>query len=325
MSENTADTLLYGIGAVAKLTGLTDHTIRVWERRYAAVVTTRAPNGRRQYTEPDVEKLGLLKSLTDRGISISRIAGDSVDALRARAHSLRDLAPGPGPDTITVALLGDFLPRQLSEEQHGKAPLDIRVADSSRERFKADLGQQPVDVVVLERPVLDTETVAEMQEYLSEGNASRGVIVYSFGRSQDIEFARKEGIEAVRAPIGAEELHAAATRSRLEVHGAMTESRPVEDAATDWDFTGPVAVRRFSPQQLANLASVESNVDCECPKHLAQLVSDLSAFEIYSDRCANKGDEDAALHRYLHRATAGARVLVEKALQKLADAEGLSF
>ena len=27
----------YGIGAVAKLTGLTDHTIRVWEKRYEAV------------------------------------------------------------------------------------------------------------------------------------------------------------------------------------------------------------------------------------------------------------------------------------------------
>jgi hypothetical protein len=32
MSENTADTLLYGIGAVAKLTGLTDHTIPHYPR-----------------------------------------------------------------------------------------------------------------------------------------------------------------------------------------------------------------------------------------------------------------------------------------------------
>ena len=97
MSSKPDDTLLYGIGAVARLTGLTDHTIRVWERRYSAVVTTRAPNGRRQYTEADVQKLGLLKLLTDRGISIGRIAGDSVDELRERADSVRldsdDLAP----------------------------------------------------------------------------------------------------------------------------------------------------------------------------------------------------------------------------------------
>ena len=45
------------------MTGLTDHTIRVWERRYSAVVAERADNGRRQYSEQDVEKLGLLKRL----------------------------------------------------------------------------------------------------------------------------------------------------------------------------------------------------------------------------------------------------------------------
>ena len=49
-TEKPAGQQRYGIGAVAKLTGLTDHTIRVWERRYAAVVAGRAANGRREYT-----------------------------------------------------------------------------------------------------------------------------------------------------------------------------------------------------------------------------------------------------------------------------------
>ena len=69
----------YGIGAVARLTGLTDHAIRVWERRYGAVVARRAANGRRVYGLADVEKLRLLKSLTDSGLSIGQIAGDTVD------------------------------------------------------------------------------------------------------------------------------------------------------------------------------------------------------------------------------------------------------
>ena len=42
MVGKTSNKELYGIGAVAKATGLTDHTIRVWERRYAAVVAQRA-------------------------------------------------------------------------------------------------------------------------------------------------------------------------------------------------------------------------------------------------------------------------------------------
>ena len=43
MSEKSHVPRLYGIGAVSRLTGLTDHTIRVWERRYSAVIAARAP------------------------------------------------------------------------------------------------------------------------------------------------------------------------------------------------------------------------------------------------------------------------------------------
>jgi DNA-binding transcriptional MerR regulator len=325
MSEKPDPPRLYGIGAVSRLTGLTDHTIRVWERRYSAVVTARAANGRRQYTEADVQKLGLLKLLTDRGISISRIAGDSIHELGERAESLRDLAAGAEPAALRIAVHGDFLPRQLLEHEGGTAPLEIRIADSSRERFAADLKQQPVDVVVLERPVLDAETLAEMQRHLSDSGSSRGVIVYSFGRTRDIEAAAENSIVALRAPVGIDELRDATARSAFPNNRAIRDSRPAQQTPTAWEFSGPVAGRRFTPQQLANLAAAQSEVECECPKHLAQLVSDLSAFEIYSDRCANRDDEDAALHRYLHRTTAEARALVETALQKVAEAEGLSY
>jgi DNA-binding transcriptional MerR regulator len=325
MSEKPDHTRLYGIGAVSRLTGLTDHTIRVWERRYSAVVTARAPNGRRQYTEADVQKLGLLKLLTDRGISISRIAGDSIDELSERVESLRNLASGAEPAGLSIAVLGDFLPRQLLENKGGTAPLEIRIADSSRERFAADLRQQPVDVVVLERPVLDAETLAEMQRHLSDSGSSQGVIVYSFGRTRDIEAAAQKSIVALRAPVGIDELRDATARSALANNRAVRDSRPAEQTPVAWEFSGTVAARRFTPQQLANLAAAQSEVECECPKHLAQLVSDLSAFEIYSDRCASRNDEDAALHRYLHRTTAEARALVETALKKVAEAEGLSY
>lgn len=325
MSEKPESSRLYGIGAVARLTGLTDHTIRVWERRYSAVVTARAANGRRQYTEADVQKLGLLKLLTDHGISIGRVAADSVAELRERVESLGDLAAGAGGRALRVAVLGDFLPRQLLEHKGGTAPLEILIADSSRERFAADLRQHAVDVIVLERPVLDGETLDEMQRHLADSGSAQGVIVYSFGRSRDVEAAVGRGLVALRAPVGIAELRDAAARPALPDSRPVSVPRQPVASAADWEFSGPVAARRFSPQQLANLALAENDVECECPKHLAQLVSDLSAFEVYSDRCASRDAEDAALHRYLHRTTAEARALVESALQKLADAEGLRY
>jgi len=322
MSRKADDPRLYGIGAVARLTGLTDHTIRVWERRYAAVVTARAPNGRRQYTEADVHKLSLLKLLTEHGIAISRVAGVSIDDLRRQVERLRELAAGNEPGAPRVAVLGDFLPRSLRDDPAGAAALDILIADSSRERFRADLQQQPVDVIVLERPVLDAATLEEMLDYLDGGSAARGIIVYSFGRRRDIEAAAKAGVVALRAPIGADELRDAAARPPGRVGG---DCRPADDSAAGRDFSEPVAARRFSPEQLANLSSVHNGIECECPRHLAQLVAGLSAFEIYSDGCASRDADDAAMHRYLHRVTAEARALVELALKRLAEAEGLRY
>lgn len=64
----------YRIGAIAKLTGLSSHTIRVWERRYGAVEPVRTPGGTREYSAQDLEKLTLLRTLSEAGHSIGRIA-----------------------------------------------------------------------------------------------------------------------------------------------------------------------------------------------------------------------------------------------------------
>lgn len=317
---------LYGIGAVAKLTGLTDHTIRVWERRYGAVVAQRAPNGRRLYTPADVDKLGLLKRLTDQGLSIGQIAGDSMDALRERAQSLSEFVTVPVPDHIGVAVLGDLLPSQFAAHEHDVAPVDVRVADNNKDRFMADLAREAVDVVVLESPVLDPDVSGQLQEYMQRADAARGVIVYGFGRARDIDSARDSRIVALRAPVDIEEIRAAILRAYVPGASSRPRNKPEPSVpAAAWDFAGPIAARRFNNEQLATLVRASTTIDCECPHHLAQLVGDLTAFEVYSANCANRNEEDAALHRYLHQTTARARVLIEDALERVADAEGIEY
>lgn len=316
----------YGIGAVAKLTGLTDHTIRVWERRYEAVVAERAPNGRRIYRAADVEKLGFLKRLTDQGFSIGQIAGSSLEQLREQAKGVSELGSVEVPDQIGVAILGDNLPTQLSAHDRDLSPIDVRVADSNRDRFIADLGCQPADVVILESPILNAATTTQLTDHMKKCGAGRGIIVYTFGRKADIDLARRSDIVVLRGPVDVDQVHAAAIR--LYTHATAEKAGPEKETHEDaagWRFSGQVTPRRFNQQQLATLANTSTAIDCECPKHLAQLVSDLSAFEIYSANCASKDDDDAALHRYLHQTTAQARALIEVALEKVADAEGLSY
>lgn len=68
------DEAKYRVGMVSRMTGLSTHTLRVWEKRYAAVVPQRTEAGGRLYTDADVERLRLLHKLVDEGHSIGGIA-----------------------------------------------------------------------------------------------------------------------------------------------------------------------------------------------------------------------------------------------------------
>jgi len=82
----------YGLGAVARLTGLSDHAIRAWERRYGAVRPRRTPGGTRRYTEREVGRLRRLRAAVEAGHRI----GDVAELDDAALERLVARAPGPG-------------------------------------------------------------------------------------------------------------------------------------------------------------------------------------------------------------------------------------
>ncbi|MFM1768207.1 MAG: hypothetical protein RJA22_736 [Verrucomicrobiota bacterium] len=73
---------------VARRTGLSAHVIRVWERRYGAVAPLRTGTNRRRYSEADIERLYLLRRLTEVGHSIGDIAALPLDRLQAMGAGL---------------------------------------------------------------------------------------------------------------------------------------------------------------------------------------------------------------------------------------------
>ena len=79
--------------------------------------------------------------------------------------------------------------------------------------------------------------------------------------------------------------------------------------------------RLFSVEQLAKLLELTSDVDCECPNHLAGIVSGLVAFEDYAAACEDSNEADRELHAHLYRETARAREIMEVALRHLVDFE----
>ena len=64
----------HGIRTVAIQTGLTQFTIRAWEKRYDMVRPLRTETNRRLYSDADISRLTLLRLATEAGHSIGRIA-----------------------------------------------------------------------------------------------------------------------------------------------------------------------------------------------------------------------------------------------------------
>ena len=86
----------YPIQLVARLTGLSAHVIRIWEQRYRAVEPQRTATKRRLYSQRDIERLNLLRDLTQAGHSIGQVAKlptDKLGKLVAASPNLQACAP----------------------------------------------------------------------------------------------------------------------------------------------------------------------------------------------------------------------------------------
>ena len=77
---------MYRIHRFSKLTGLSPHVIRAWERRYGLVTPIRGDNRYRLYTDDDVVLFRYLKSQVDQGMLIGELSEQGVEYLRDQAQ-----------------------------------------------------------------------------------------------------------------------------------------------------------------------------------------------------------------------------------------------
>ena len=84
----------YPIKVVSKMTGLTVHAIRMWEKRYKLVEPSRTPSNRRLYSDQDIQRLRLLKQATDLGYGISQVAGLDSTELEKLVSALQQAPQG---------------------------------------------------------------------------------------------------------------------------------------------------------------------------------------------------------------------------------------
>lgn len=107
----------HSIKFAARKTGLTQHVIRVWEKRYEAVSPIRTDTNRRLYSDAEIERLTLLRAATLAGHSIGNVAQLPTDKLRelAAEKSLPTSIRNSGEVTAT-RLIGEALNTVLDHD-----------------------------------------------------------------------------------------------------------------------------------------------------------------------------------------------------------------
>ncbi|MDE2148292.1 MAG: MerR family transcriptional regulator [Gammaproteobacteria bacterium] len=298
---------------MARLTGVPEATLRVWERRYGAVLPERTVKGGRLYSDADIERICLLKRAVEAGFPIGTIYDISSEDLEKRLR--RTLPRNAGGDVLpelAVVLIGPTLSARCpSAVLAGPARVVARFA--SLEQF--DGGAPGCDAVLIEEASLLPETVRRLVALRGRTTASRLIVIYRFASPAALEQLERAGLCAVRGPLEPEQLE------RL----CLQQCRQPSAADNDAILAPSPPQRRYTDTQLARLLGRQTSVECQCPRHLADLLTALNAFEAYSAGCENRDDADATLHAMLAKAAGGARCIMEQGLERVLLHEGLTL
>jgi DNA-binding transcriptional MerR regulator len=313
------------IGAAARLTGVSVHTLRKWEDRYAAVRPQRSSGGERLYSREDLRRLALMKRLADAGMSLRELAALDAEQLeQSWGRLIRERPDRVGGMVETraprVATVGTTAPRLLARAQSATERIKMVAEAGSGNDLPHCLDGAAVDVLICELPTIQSGAGERLTELASRAGARAVVALYGFGAEPALNALRRPGISLLRAPTDPDALVQAAIDAFRDVGGAApcVESPPAHPAQ---DPPPP----RLSLETIARISEASPRVQCECPRHLADLVFELRAFEDYSAACESRSTEDAALHRYLWKTTGHARALFEEALTHIARAEGIEL
>ena len=316
----------YSIGAVSRLTGITVHTLRVWEQRYSAIEAERTVSGRRKYTPHNVDRLMSLKFLVDRGCQISSIATLSENELKKHLSQYNDkksitsLVKNKGKPS--VAIYGEYLPIKIKKINYNLDDFTIVFCGADLDSFKADASRIKPDIIILEFPVIDEHILRLVKELHRVTKSRRIIVIYSFARSVDIKRINDDITRTMKAPVTLEEIFNTISLVDLPIPN-NNETKIEVKSEQPIEFTAPA--KRFSRKTLAVLGDISSSIACECPQHLTELVNGLSNFEDYSAECVSQSPKDAELHTYLQSITANCRASMEEALEKVAIAEGINL
>ncbi len=131
----------YRIGVVSKITGISQHALRVWERRYGTFGPARSEAGGRLYSDAEISRFVLIRKLQERGHAIGRLAKLPAEELERILGAYQPAEPPPLPSSD----LADIRRRFLSAINM----LDLQQAEQILQRAAATLNARTLVIEFL--------------------------------------------------------------------------------------------------------------------------------------------------------------------------------
>ncbi|MBA4284612.1 MAG: hypothetical protein C0434_03660 [Xanthomonadaceae bacterium] len=303
----------YRIAAVSALTGIPVPTIRIWEFRYQAVRPARSSGNSRLYSRADVDRLLLLKAVVDAGFQIGTVAQLADTQLRERLQTLPHRPAAEPAQRPLAIVVGELLAARLASAS-SDATLAINAVFDDLESLPPSLPK--ADYLLAELPTLTVAAVQSLRRARVAVRPQVTVVLYSYATRRTLEQLDQEGVIALSAPV--DPLHLLRV-CRLAA-GADGGGRSLIERL----LRAPAAPRRYDRTFLASLRDLPSQVQCECPNHLAELLGRLGAFEQYSLGCESRNQADALIHSRLYAAASHCREVLEQVLGEVLDHEGIA-
>jgi DNA-binding transcriptional MerR regulator len=331
----------YRIGAVSKMTGIAVATLRVWQIRHQVVKPVMSQGGQRLYSDQEVKKLALIKGLNQAGHSIGLISGLGLEQLQELAFTHQQLgatpvlsaaltpeskvasqAAWPGAQAKSICLVGGGLMARMNALRYSVGlahfNLDFQQESSLSQLLQALERDAPFfanapDCYLIKLNSTSSESLRELQALRAHLPSSRIAVLYHYALAQELQGMRDLGVELKRENLSSEEM--------LAWIKDLLGSAPPSKAQAPHPYCA--TKRLFSNEALAHFAQLDNPLLCECPKHLAQIVEQLSSFEQYSLHCMSQSPQDEALHRSLHQVSSTCRAMFEQSLLQVVKHEGL--
>ena len=313
------------IGAVSSLSGVPAPTLRIWESRYNCFTPHKTEGKHRLYNDDDVLKATLLKRLTENGHSISSVAALTCTALndllqqQQSANQRKQLTAHPG-GTVSMAVVGLTLASRIESKKFtlGFHHHSIQVTDiySTLSQALESTGQHKPQILLIQCNSLHAGIQVDIHRLAEMHGAVQVIVLYSFGQEPIIAAMKRCGMIVRRDPISDTDL--------ADLVNSVLLIDPAQSAAGLNPGT-LIPQRKFNDLTLMRVSGISTNVLCECPRHVAEIIAQLANFEQYSHDCLNKSSEDAHIHAYLSSVSGSARALFESALEMVAKHEGIDL